>query len=424
MSGSRRGLFLLNVMTIPKNQFCGEDELFEELAALLRPALFRASDGACCRGRFLTLHIYPATPFNEKPLLDLLVERALAGGRRESIGPPRSLSLALDLMQDAGERPVRAADRVRARRTLARVLADRDCSEAQRDEAAAALARLNQPRVSGLLMARLKLLVGIARDGMQEVLVATLDEAGHGSVSGVPPDAECWVRPRRGAALAFEIAERTRREVLVPEEEPDVQVEADDWTLRLEPASAERGASNIRVRLATAPELAFPGGEFAVVAYPEHGEGRWHVAGLTAAGDGMLMGLRRGRYQLAVALGPLPPAARALSTGLSVRTQLRQQRGVARLEVETDDPALGTSRCVCLREQPAGDAVLLGGAELRGTPISGGWRGRARTAFATVAAGDGESKKDVRTRTAARAGRWAGASQPTGEEPPVCFVLL
>ena len=122
--------------TLP-NPTCRRADLVDELSALLRPLVFRASDGASLRGTYVTLHVYPATPFGDKPVLDLMVERTISSDDEPVAIARGRQSLALELMPHASPPRGGPAAQVLARNTLARILEDPARSGADKDEAVA-----------------------------------------------------------------------------------------------------------------------------------------------------------------------------------------------------------------------------------------------------------------------------------------------
>lgn len=392
-----------------------QEGLRQELAALLQPLIFRAADGLSCRGTSFTLHAYPTAPFGERSFLDLIVERAVAPAGTTDLMPPVPQCLALELMPHAGEPPAHPARLVRARNALARILEDPDLGDADKDDAAAALGRLNLPDISPGLMGSLKFLVGVICGESRSVKLASLDQSGFGFVAEVRLDAQCWLRVRNGPVLALEIAERLRSHSLVAGQPTQVRSEVDDWEMMFEPEGAADRTSDVRVVLRADAGLGFASDGFAVVARPAGGGTEWHLAVLAADGQGVLAGLPDGRYQLGIALAPQAVAAFGFQPTLGARPKLGDVAGEAPRRVQTDDPALGNSRCVWVHPTAAGRARVSGESPLRGTEQSGRWRGEAEAAFTPT---------PVRVHGVVRTRGGAAASKSGPLGPLACLVLL
>jgi hypothetical protein len=410
---------------LPKHHCTGAD-LETELAERLQPLLFRAADGLSCPGSCFTLHVYSAAPFGESTSANLLVGRALGNVPLEQPAAPGPSSLALELIPLAGRAPAHPAELVRARNALGRILADPDLGDADKADAAAALARLNLPRIAPRRMASLKFLLGVTASGSREVRLASLDDSGFGTVAAVPLDALCCLRVRRGRDLALEIGERLRHERLVAGDPGPVRSELGDWTIDFEARPRPQGTCDVGVRVRAAPELGFPCAEFAVVAWPETGGVEWHIAELEADGTALLAGLPAGRHRLGIGLAPRALAASGYQPALGGGRTSGQGGGEAPDRLQIADPALGNSRCVWLWEERAGSATFVAESVFRGAERRGIWRAEAEatTLGPAVRRHGAGPPRAVRVRAAVRT---RGAAKPASSSTPgrlICLVLL
>ncbi|MBM3878538.1 MAG: hypothetical protein FJ387_02300 [Verrucomicrobia bacterium] len=416
-------------MRLLEGQVCTREHLVADLAPKLLPLVFRASDGATCCGRLATLQIYPATPTGEEPLLGRLVDRALA----PDADPHAAIAskpgrLALQLLPHGGGPPADPTRRIRARRTLARVLADPRTGPREHDEAVAALAQLNLPRIPRRIVTGLTFLLGVSEGDPRQIRVATLDDTGHTSVPGFRPESRCWVRLRHGRDLAHEIAHSLRPVRLDPGQPLRLLSERSDWELSFQPQPGELGTHDLRAALKADAALAFPPESVAIVATPENRgdpEG-YYLAALDASGSGLLAELPAGSYRLFLAWAPKialgdEPEPRSVATA-----HVWALRTGGRLTLRTADPALENSRCVLVQGQPHHGVVrLLAEAVLTRQPDLGDQPGQAQAHLSLAPASPSTGPQTRRRRGGLVLTQGTVASKSALPVPRAfCLVLL
>jgi hypothetical protein len=338
------------------------------------------------------------------------------------------MHLALEVVGNAGE-PLPPRHAIAARNALAHLLQDPETSEDEKDEAVAALARLNLPLLARGALARLKLLGGVQvpQEQRKRVEPITLNESGFGCVRHVPPDAQCWVRPRHGSILALEIAELCRGKPVSTGDVLAVSSASADWTLRIEPVAVGQGTCGLSVALQVEPGLAFSSQGFAAVLHPEgNGGAEWYVAALDERGHGEFPALPVARrFSLHLALAPHATATRIPRHDVSAATQIRAEGSQGRLHLETRDPVLQMSRGVLVRQERAGGAAFLPDTSFEWVSGPQGWEAEATFALSSLVPRV-RGAQPIRTKGAVRT---RGAKPPSAVGPSPtgqfsCLVLL